>query len=65
VNLSAPERYAVHKLIVFGERPVTERTKSTKDLLQAASLISYFASTGQEAAFNTAARCTGSRQGLA
>lgn len=54
VNLPAPERYAVHKLIVFGERPVTERTKSTKDLLQAASLISYFANTGQSNAFNAA-----------
>lgn len=54
VNLPAPERYAVHKLIVFGERPVTERTKSTKDLLQAASLISYFANSGQGSVFNSA-----------
>lgn len=54
VNLPAPERYAVHKLIVFGERPVAERTKSTKDLLQAASLISYFANTGQGDIFNAA-----------
>lgn len=54
VNLPAPERYAVHKLIVFGERPVTERTKSTKDLLQAASLIDYFANTGQSNIFNAA-----------
>ncbi|HEX4384344.1 MAG TPA: nucleotidyltransferase domain-containing protein [Myxococcales bacterium] len=43
VNLPAPERYAVHKLIVFGERPRAERTKAQKDLLQAASLASYFA----------------------
>jgi len=54
VNLPAPERYAVHKLIVFGERPITERTKSTKDLLQAASLIDYFANTGQSNIFNAA-----------
>ena len=54
VNLPAPERYAVHKLIVFGERPVTERTKSTKDLLQAASLVGYFAKTGQGNVFNAA-----------
>lgn len=47
VNLPAPERYAVHKLIVYGERPVSERTKSTKDLLQAAALIGYFAHSGQ------------------
>lgn len=54
VNLPAPERYAVHKLIIFGERPITERTKSTKDLLQAASLISYFADTAQSTVFNAA-----------
>ena len=54
VNIPAPERYAVHKLIVFGERPVSERTKSTKDLLQAASLISYFVNNAQSEIFNTA-----------
>ena len=54
VNLPAPERYAVHKLIVFGERPVAQRAKATKDLLQAASLISYFHETGQAAIFNHA-----------
>lgn len=42
VNLPAPERYAVHKLLVHGERPVRERVKATKDLLQAASLVDYF-----------------------
>lgn len=42
VNLPAPERYAVHKLIVYGERPVRERTKATKDLLQSAALTAYF-----------------------
>lgn len=41
VNLPAPERYAVHKLIVHGERPQKQRTKSVKDLVQAASLFSY------------------------
>lgn len=54
VNIPAPERYAVHKLIVYGERPIAERTKSKKDLLQAASLISYFAGNGQSALFNAA-----------
>ena len=54
VNIPAPERYAVHKLIVYGERPISERTKSTKDLLQAASLINYFVESGQSALFNTA-----------
>ena len=47
VNLPAPERFAVHKIIVYGERPVAQRTKSTKDLLQAAALFSYFIKTGR------------------
>jgi hypothetical protein len=56
VNLPAPERYAVHKLIIHGERPVAQRTKATKDLLQAANLISYFQETGQSSLFNHAWR---------
>lgn len=56
VNLPAPERYAVHKLVVYGERPVAQRTKATKDLLQVAALAAYFAETGQVAAFNAAWR---------
>jgi hypothetical protein len=32
VNLPAPERFAIHKLIVYGERPIRERKKSAKDL---------------------------------
>lgn len=56
VNLPAPERYAVHKLIIHGERPVAERVKATKDLLQAASLASYFLENGQSELFNEAWR---------
>jgi len=56
VNLPAPERYAVHKLIVYGERPVNERSKAVKDLLQAASLVSYFLDNGLAGVFNTAWR---------
>lgn len=56
VNLPAPERYAVHKLIVYGERPASQRTKSSKDLLQAASLVSYFLKNGQAEVFNSAWR---------
>ena len=56
VNLPAPERFAVHKLIVYGERPVSERAKARKDLLQAASLADYFARTGQIKVFNAAWR---------
>lgn len=56
VNLPLPERYAVHKLIVYGERPVSERAKASKDLLQAASLASYFLANGQADLFNEAWR---------
>lgn len=56
VNLPAPERYAVHKMIVRGERPVSERAKATKDLLQAASLASYFMDNDQADIFNAAWR---------
>ena len=41
VNLPSPERFAIHKLIVYGERPIRERTKSTKDLLQAAAIVEW------------------------
>lgn len=53
VNILVPERYAVHKLIVFGERPIVERTKSIKVLLQAASLIGYFLNNAQSESFNS------------
>lgn len=42
-NVPAPARYAVHKLIVQGERGTTYRTKVRKDIEQAAALFSYFA----------------------
>lgn len=61
VNLPAPERYAVHKLIVYGERPVSQRAKASKDLLQAACLVEYFLETGQQAEFNVAWRDAVSR----
>jgi hypothetical protein len=54
VNLPAPERYAIHKLIVYGERPVNQRAKATKDLLQAAALTSYFLVNEQAEVFNSA-----------
>jgi len=54
VNLPSPERYAVHKLIVYGERPVRERAKAKKDLLQAAALASYFNAAGDAELFNAA-----------
>jgi len=39
VNIPAPARYALHKLIVYGEREGAFRVKSLKDLQQAAALI--------------------------
>lgn len=39
VNIPAPERYAVHKLIIYGERPISEFSKSSKDLGQAAAIF--------------------------
>ena len=44
VNVPAPERFALHKLIVQGEREGAFRTKSNKDLAQAAHLLAYLGS---------------------
>jgi hypothetical protein len=41
VNVPAPERYALHKLLVFGERSGSFRAKSAKDLAQVACLTEY------------------------
>ena len=41
VNAPPPEKYALHKLLVYGERPQNMRIKASKDLAQAASLIDY------------------------
>ena len=56
VNLPSPQRYAVHKLIIYGERPPSERTKARKDLLQVASLAEHFEKSGQAKLFNAAWR---------
>jgi hypothetical protein len=39
VNVPSPARFALHKLIVFGERKGAYATKSSKDLRQAALLL--------------------------
>ena len=39
VNVPSPARYALHKLIVFGERKGAFAAKSSKDLQQAAALL--------------------------
>ena len=41
VNLPRPQRYALHKLLVYGERSQAQRTKARKDLAQAAALVDY------------------------
>ncbi|MGH8455957.1 MAG: GSU2403 family nucleotidyltransferase fold protein [Stenotrophobium sp.] len=43
VSVPAPAHYAVHKLIVHGERDVRYRTKARKDIEQAAALFQYMA----------------------
>ena len=48
VNAPPPERYALHKLLVHGERPQNMRVKATKDLAQAASLIDYLSKNDSE-----------------
>jgi hypothetical protein len=42
VSVPHPARYALHKLIVYGERAGAFAAKSMKDLHQAASLLAYY-----------------------
>lgn len=41
VNIPLPARYAVHKLVVFGERDTASRAKAIKDVEQAAALAEW------------------------
>jgi hypothetical protein len=43
-NVPHPARYALHKLIVSGERPASRAVKSNKDLRQSAALLTYYRS---------------------
>jgi hypothetical protein len=54
VNLPSPARYAVHKLVVYGERDVSARAKAIKDLEQAAALAQWHQRTGQVDVFRAA-----------
>jgi hypothetical protein len=56
VNIPAPARYAVHKLIIFGERDTASRAKATKDIEQAAALAEWHLENRQAAEFNKAWR---------
>ena len=49
VNAPPPEKYAVHKLLVHGERPQNMRIKAAKDLDQAATLIAYLSENDADA----------------
>jgi hypothetical protein len=42
VSLPEPARYAVHKLLIVGERSGQHKAKVSKDIAQAASLLEYF-----------------------
>jgi hypothetical protein len=42
VNVPNPARMAVHKLIVSGLRPIAQRTKANKDVLQARALFAWY-----------------------
>jgi hypothetical protein len=41
VNIPAPARYAVHKLLIVGERSLKMRVKTNKDIQQAAALLQW------------------------
>jgi hypothetical protein len=47
VNLPDPARYAIYKLIVYGERPANERLSASKGIGQASALIEWHLATGQ------------------
>ena len=49
INIPSPVRYGLHKLLVYGERTEAFRTKSAKDLLQSAALLSYYAENDADA----------------
>ena len=42
VSVPEPVRYAIHKLIVYGERGARQRTKARKDLEQAAAMLQWY-----------------------
>lgn len=44
----ASERIAMSALILLGERPIRERTKSSKDLLQATAIIEWCLENGRK-----------------
>ena len=63
VNAPPPEKYALHKLLVYGERPQNMRIKASKDLAQAASLIDYLGKNDAELLADTWAELIGGGPG--
>ena len=63
VNAPPPEKYALHKLLVYGERPQNMRIKASKDLAQAASLIDYLGKNDAELLADTWAGLVGRGSG--
>jgi hypothetical protein len=54
VTVPAPARYAIHKLIVFGERDAAYRAKASKDIEQAAALVEWHLLNEQADTFDAA-----------
>ena len=54
VNIPSPARFAIHKLIIRGERSTAERVKAAKDLEQIAALAEWHLLNGQGRAFSAA-----------
>lgn len=49
VSLPAPQRYAIHKLLILGERVGSFKSKVSKDVAQVVSLLEYFNATDADA----------------
>ena len=54
VNIPSPARYAIHKLIVHGERDTASRVKAVKDIEQSAALAEWYLRNGQADEFAAA-----------
>jgi hypothetical protein len=52
VSIPAPPRYAIHKLLVVGERAGAFRAKVSKDVAQAAALLEYLSQTDPDSAID-------------
>jgi hypothetical protein len=55
-NIPEPARFAVHKLIVAGERPTSQRVKAAKDVEQVAALAEWHLRNGHATELNRAFR---------